>query len=294
MDWINSLKTFIKVVEINSFAGAARQLHTNQSAVSKRIAWIEQQLNSQLMVRSTRHLALTDAGKAFYQRALNIVDDFEQLKNSLSNADQTVSGRLHIITIPLLSDQFFVPHLPKFLKKYPDISIDIRTSPTLSNNLMEQGFDLFIGSDRYISASNTKKIALLNVRRKLYAAPSYLKRHGTPKTIADLKKHNCLVFSSREQPTQWQLNKDTLVEINSHFYTDDRHTMLAAAKAGLGIIWLPTIMAEHAVSQNKLVNVLKKYTSELLNINMYIPNNRVASKRVQLFIDYLSKIYKAG
>lgn len=182
MDWIQSVQSYIRVIEEGSFNAAARKLNTTSSAISKRIQWLEDKIGVQLLKRTTRSISQTEAGALFYERAKVQLDSWQSVLDETRSVNQSPAGLLKIGATLAVGSKFLVHYLDDFLEKYPDITLQLTT--TLPGQLPELSLDLFIS--RHLEQLNSlsfKATPLFEHKAQFYAAPSYLEKYGTPQML---------------------------------------------------------------------------------------------------------------
>ena len=187
---LNSLRALVHAIETMSFTGASRHLETTPATVSKQIAALEKRAGCLLINRTTRHLAVTEAGQLLYEKAKRILDELKSAEAELAGMQNVPTGILRIQAPAVLATHLIGPELPAFMKLYPELSIQLVLAPEKSVEAQER-IDIAI---RVTSSPNPGSIALPLAanRRAFVASADYLKRNGTPKTAEDLQHHNCL------------------------------------------------------------------------------------------------------
>lgn len=286
MDWYTCSKTFIKVVDEKGFAAASRKLYTTQSSISKRIAWLENMLDNQLLTRSTRRLDLTEAGQKYYNQVLPLIDEWDELKRDMSSDAKLTKGNL-TVAIPTIGGNHFISQLiPKFLKKYPEIKLTMRLT-NRAVSLIEEKIDLYISPEDLGNHASNSSEQLNGPCRKLYASPDYLATHGEPTLIEELENHNCLVHTASID-NMWKF-QDAQVAVNGGFRSNNTDMLIKAAVAGLGIIFVvePFVTAE--IQNNQLKVLLPQYASANLTLYASYPAHKYLPQKTQVFIDFLKK-----
>jgi len=283
MDWLCCVKTFIRIVDQGSFVSAARERYSSPSAVSKQLSWLEDNLNVQLLQRSTRHLQLTSAGTQFYQQAKVWVEQFDAMKQDISGLSEEVAGTLNIAAPgPSLFTQCFVtPVVIKFMQKYPNIKANI----ALSNryvNLADEGFDVAYRA-AYDPDPNYICEHLMTSKRVIVATPKYLKQHGTPKKPQDIKQHACLVHT---EINYWQF-KDTKIKVSGVFTANDTVSLKKAALAHLGLLCMSEYHFLDELKQKKLITVLDDYQPKPIQIYLQYPKFNIMPIKLRKFIQFV-------
>src|SRR5262249_31403963 len=243
MDKLASLRAFAKVVELSSFSQAARELNVSRSAVSKQVLDLEEDLGVQLLSRTTRKTAPTEAGQTYYQHAIAILADLDEADLAISQAQAEPRGLLRV-NAPM---SFGTLHLGRaiadFMGKYPELQIQLVLSDEQIDPV-EEGFDVTVRiADLPSSSLIARKI--VPVRRAICAAPSYLAKHGTPQHPRDLRDHDCLTYGYLATGNQWKLtgaDGEHWIQVRWALCSNNGETLRDAAVKGHGITLLPTFI----------------------------------------------------
>lgn len=291
MDWIESVKTYIRVVEEGSFNQAARRLNTTSSAVSKRIHFLEERIGVQLLKRTTRSLSQTEAGAMFYQRGKAQVEQWQSLVDETRSVNQTPTGLLRVGATLALGSKFFMRYVDDFLHQYPQIKVQLIT--TLPGQLPELSFDIYIGREiENLDTLSFRAAPLIDYQSGFYAAPSYLKQYGEPQTIDDLTHHNMLIWGEkveREVRLTTLGERSKKVRLTGNFSTTNPEALFHSAKRGMGIILSNQVMLQEEIERGELVRVLPNVTSEHTRVYAYYPKLDYEHTRTQLFVEYLKQ-----
>ncbi|WP_154173881.1 LysR family transcriptional regulator [Vibrio metoecus] len=287
MDWLQSAKTYIKVVEEGSFNGAARKLNTTSSAVSKRIHWLEERIGVQLLKRTTRSVTQTEAGALFYQRAKAQLESWQSAVDETRSVNQTPAGLLRIGATLAVGSKFLMQYLDEFLQRYPDIRIQLIT--TTPGQLPELHLDLFISREiDQLNSLSFKATPLFEYQAGFYASPHYLAKQGTPQTLQQLTEHNVLCWGEntfREVKT----SQGKRITLTGNFATTNPEALFYAGKAGMGIIVTGHIMIKDELKQGTLVRILPDVTIDQTTVFAYYPKLEYQHTRTQLFLDHLKQ-----
>lgn len=287
MDIITHVRTFAAVVTHGGFTGAAHQLGVVPSVVAKRISQLEAELNTRLFERTTRKVALTEAGERFHARAAQLVSEFEDLVDSVEHDEGKIAGHLRVMSPTTLTMRQLGPIFCDFLAAHPDVTMQLALVDH-SVNPAERGFDLAI-SGRLASYEGILDVPLFPVQPLLCAAPAYLRARGTPQHPRDLAGHACLVFSATGTHWHFQTQRGIVpVEVAPRLLADDNQTLLHAACAGLGIALLPGYIASDAIAAGELTLLLPKFVPQENWFKAYVPRRRMQTARVKAFIDWVS------
>ncbi|MCL4183503.1 MAG: LysR family transcriptional regulator [Burkholderiaceae bacterium] len=282
---------FAQVVEAKSFSAAAETLGMSKSLASRHVSALERSLSVKLLNRSTRRLSLTEAGTLFYEHCARIVQEAELAEQRLTRTQSEPAGLVRMTAAPAFAVRHVMPALAEFHQKYPRIQVKLSCSNRVVD-LGDEGFDLGIRVS-FRPAPNLVARKLSVNRSVLCATPAYLERHGRPRRVDDLRKHECVLFPTLAPKGVWTLRRNGRkysVQVSGMFETDDVDAVRAAVAAGLGIGILPVYMAGDALRQRQLVPLLRGYQvlPESAIYLVYLPN-RTLSSRVRALIDFLAE-----
>ncbi len=286
---LDGMRVFAQVVEARSFSAAADKLSMSKSLVSRHVSALERSLSVKLLHRSTRKLTLTEAGILFYEHCARIVQEAELAEQRLTQTQSEPTGLVRVTAVPAFAVRHVLPALADFYQKYPKIQVKLFCS-NRPLDLGDEGLDLGIRVS-FNPAPNLVARKLAVNRSVLCASPAYLKRHGLPRRIEDLRKHQCVVFPALAPKGVWTLRRNGRrysVQVAGVFETDEMDAIYAAISAGLGIGILPLYMAADALKQGRLVPLLSQYqvSPESAIYLVYLPNRTLPS-RVRALIDFL-------
>ena len=288
MDRLDMIRMFVRVVESGNFSAVAREHGIGQPTVSKQIAALEAHLGAQLLLRTSRSLALTDAGRDFFESASKLIADLDAAESRIGSGLKAPSGLVRVSVAPSFSALYIVPRLPDFFGRYPQVNVEVIASER-SANLIEDGIDVGIRNGKLPSSSLVaRKLCMSPVI--VVASPAYLERHGEPKRPADLEKHRCIVFSSEMGPRPWQLaGKSGPVAYlpAGSFRTNEGEQIRAAALDALGIAQVPHWLCARELEAGALRRILRKYEPDPIPISAVRPANRHPATKVTVFIDFL-------
>jgi DNA-binding transcriptional LysR family regulator len=288
IDRTAEMETFLAVACAGSLSGAARQLGLTPSAVSRLVSRIEQRLGVRLVVRTTRSLRLTREGEDYALAARRILADLEQTESAI--ADRASPRGLVRVSAALAHGRLtIVPLLPEFLARYPDITVDVQLSDEISD--VEGGhIDVAIRfgplPDSPLSARR-----LGETGRSVVASPEYLRRHGTPRTPADLAHHNCMDFSFKRIEPGWPFRVDgeiLMLPVDGNVHANNGETLVQLAREGLGITRLGDFHIGPELESGALVRLLDDYNpGDTEAIHAVFIGGKNMPARVRVFVDYL-------
>lgn len=282
------LVVFQCVVKHASYARAAEELSLSASGVSRIVTRLEERLGARLVQRTTRKLSLTEVGAAFYARTSQILVDLADAEAEVQKTAVRPRGTLRVTAPVVFGHLYLAPLLGELLEHFPELSLDV----SLTNrfvDLIEEGMDLAI---RIGQLADSRLIArrLCTNHRVLVAAPSYIKRHGMPKTPDDLSRHQCVLFNGFPKPSEWKLvGPDGLatVSVAGRVATNNVETLTSAAKQGLGITVGATLSVGPALLSGELVRVLSCYEFEPTAVFAVYTSARQLSTKIRATVDFL-------
>jgi DNA-binding transcriptional LysR family regulator len=288
---------FAKVVELQSFSNAAKDLGLSRSAISKHVSKLEHRLGARLLNRSTRKLSLTEAGNSAYEHCARIVAEVAASELSVQRFVRGVRGTLRVSVPGAFGRMFFVPLLPEYLRLHPDVSIELTLSDQLVN-LVEGRFDIAISSSPLIHANLIRR-QLTPLRYLVCASADYLRVAGTPQHPQDLTNHNCIFYSSSAvRGDVWTLRRgreSQTIEVSGNLRVNNSEAVRDAALGGLGIALMPSFVSSNEVRNGALMPVLSDWTPQgTLGSSMtaYFISDRQLTPKIRTLIDYLASQFK--
>ncbi len=284
---LNLLGLFVAVAETGSFSEAARKLGLPKSSVSRGVASLEASVGAQLLHRTTRHVSLSTAGAALYERAAPLLASLKEAVGTLPEREEAPSGELRL-TAPHDMGVTFLPEVvARFTARYPSVRVDCRLT-NRNVDLVAEGYDLALrasGAKLADSSLMARRLGAIDVQ--LFASPTYLARRGTPRTPEDLAQHDFLAFRGLKY-----LSELGLSEKNARVLADDMLFLREVAKAGSGLAVLPTFLAQADVTSGQLVRVLPRYTQPSTTLVMLYPRTQHVPRKVSAFRDFLLEFLK--
>lgn len=295
MDQLTALKAFCRVVEAGGFTAAASDLNVSHTVMSKQVRQLENMLGAQLLHRTTRRLALTEAGQAYYERARRILDDLEEADLAVASHHARPRGMLRVNAPMAFGTMEMALWLPRFLASHPEVSVDLVCNDRFVD-LIEEGFDVALRLARDLPDSTLVARKLATASTLLVASPAYLKRHGMPQTPQDLLQHNCLTYTLAPRPDQWIFSTpdggSATVTVRGSLKANTGIALRTAAVAGVGIAAAASFIVHEDLARGTLVPVLSDYALRARNLYAMYPHNRHLSPKVRAFIDFASEIYR--
>jgi DNA-binding transcriptional LysR family regulator len=287
-DRFQELAVFVRAAESGSFSQAGRDLGLSQPSVSRIIGELEARLGARLLLRSTRQIALTDAGALFLDRARELLADLEDAEDAARGID-SLRGTIRLAIPVVYGTREIIPRLSEFLRIHPLLKVEMTVSDA-RQDLVAEGADVAIRlGELEDSAYGARKLAILE--RTLVAAPGYIEARGVPKSPADLKHHDCIFGPGGFGRTHWVFHRGQrkiVVEVQGRINTNSGPGVFASALAGLGIAMASTVMFSAEVAEGKLVTLLPAYSLEPVPVHAVFPAGAHPSAKVRALVDYLS------
>lgn len=281
------LGAFVRTLETGSFSAAARALGVSPSAVSKTVARLEGRLGVLLLQRGTRRLQPTPEGLSLFERGQRVVAELEAAQGELRES-RGPRGPLRITAPMDLGRHWLVPRLPEFLATYPQVECGLGLTDRFID-LVEERVDVGL---RMGESADSRLIRrrLGASRAVICASPAYLRRHGTPRKVADLQHHACLAYLREGQRVPWRLD-GTPVDVPGPFASDNNEALIALALEGVGIARIPEFVAARALASGELQPVLAGVDTPGPDVFIVYPERRHLSPRVRVFVDFVSDAF---
>lgn len=287
---LDDLHIFVKVIELHSFTAAAEFMNLSRVRVSRAVAHLEANLGTRLLQRTTRQLSLTEAGQLFYEYCTRILSEYEAAELAIAQMREQPRGRLRLTMPEEFGMSFMGDVLGRFMMRFPEIQIDAELSGRLVD-LVEEGFDLAIRAyHRMPDDSSLISRRLGTMPRGLFAAPSYLAQHPAPITVAELSQHQCLLHPGGVQSLLTLIDpngKPCTVPITGRIWSNNFALLRDVALRGLGIVSLPSFLAEGFCQQGQLIEILSEYQLPLDTLYALYPSRRYLSPKLKVFLDFL-------
>lgn len=286
-------RMFVAVMEGGSFARAAERLGTSSGQASKLVSRLERDLGVRLLNRTTRALAPTEVGRAYFERIKLLLEELDALDLAVSSRAGTASGRLRL-TAPLsFGNTQLAPALFDFATRYPEISLDVSFSDRVVN-LIDEGFDAAVRIGTQNDASLVIR-KLCESRVVTVASADYLARRGRPERPEDLSAHDCIVDTNFRGRETWHFHDGTAamdVTVPSRIYLSSADACVTAAEAGLGIARVPSFVAGAHISQGRLVPLLMSFAVSPLPIQAVYPPGKHLAMKVRALVDFLAERFR--
>ena len=295
MDKLQAMEVFVRVVETGGITRAADSLHMPKATAATLIQKLEAALGVKLLNRTTRHVSVTPDGAAYYDRCVSILAEVRETEELLGKQQSTPRGRVRVDVPTLMARSVFVPALPKFFERYPEIELALASNERRAD-LIEEGIDCAVWSGEIEDSSLVaRRVGFLYFAT--CAAPSYLAAQGQPRHPDELARHRCINhFSPRSGKTaDWVFSKDgTRVQtaLHGHIALEDENSYVAAAEAGLGIAQIPAFVLKDAMERGTLELVLGDWFPDPSPLYVVYPQNRHLSNKVRVFVDWVAELLR--
>ncbi|MCG3862851.1 MULTISPECIES: LysR family transcriptional regulator [unclassified Photobacterium] len=288
MDWITCTKSFVAVIQQGSLSQAAKHLDISNSALSKRLSWLELQLGVPLLKRTTRHLSLTDAGDVFFQRSLTLLDHWQQLITETTATNKEMSGTLHIGAPLTTGSHFLINVIATFCQRYPNINIALHT--LTSGQLPDLNLDIIICSeiDNFNSASYIAT-PLFSDHARFYASPDYLEQHDPLESPEQLTQHNCLLLNQQHHTQEYVFDNGLTLRLQGNFITSNPEILIASAVENMGLILTSPQNIQRELAHGLLIPVLTQLQLPKQTTFAYYPKLSHQHTKTKHFIDFIKE-----
>ena len=300
MDKWAELSAFVAVVEHEGFAPAARLKHVSPSGLSRLVSNFEDRLGVRLLNRTTRRISLTEAGERMFNHGKSILAELSEAEAEVTNLNTAPRGRLRVSCVRTLAERQMGPIFADFMVKYPDVSLDI-WEHAHPHELVAESVDVALITGELDSSSHIIR-SIAKFKRVICAAPSYLRKHGTPTTPHDLKHHNCLEFGNNAQRQRWRFRKcngdggsnSEELCVSGNFSASAADTLLPAALAGIGICRLADFVVGPHIQSGELVQLFgEDVVADDVPFAIVYTAKRHLAPKVRVFIDHLVDVFSS-
>ena len=293
MDRITAVQLFLRVVETGSFSRAAAELGVTQPTATKAVPATEQRLGARLLHRSTRGVTPTEVGALYYEKCKLIARELDEADSLAALLQSKVGGTLRVSTSVAFGRRVLVPLVLRYMREHAEVAVDLSFDDRYVN-LVEQGVDLAIRMGRL--ADSTLGARYLGSNPWLMvAAPDYLARRGTPRSTADLARHDCLVYSSVQGDDHWTLqppgggNEGMPLPVKGPLRSNNLSAVLAAARSGFGLAILPWYVARESLADGSVVPVMADHGLPAQEVHAVFPSPKYVPSKVTSFIAFLQQ-----
>lgn len=291
---LNELAVFSAVARHGGFTAAAKALGMQKSTLSRMVARLEERLETRLLLRTSRQLSVTEAGRAFLERCDEGLRLLDAAEGVVEPVEQAV-GTVRLTAMPDFAARYLTALVGQFAKEQPRVQVELILTTRLVD-LLEERVDLAIRSGPLPDSSLVAR-RIGTAGRCLVASPGYLEAHGRPRTVADLARHDCLAYRTTDGSVTWRLLTSTgpkNVRLKARLAADDFTVLREWALAGLGITMLPGFVVEEGLASGRLVAVLRSSVPEQVPLFLVHPQGRHVPARVRLLHDFLVERLRVG
>jgi len=281
-----SIEAFVRVVDCQSFSKAAETMGVSKSHISRQVSRLENRLDAQLLIRTTRKITVTEVGQAFYLRCSEILTTLEESEQAVVDLQEKPRGRLCITVAGAFGEDFITPAAVEFMQQNHGLTIELDFTNRLVD-LISEGFDLAIRAGKLKDSSLIAR-RIANRELIICAAPKYFEQYGKPESIASLVNHNCLVGTLHT----WRFREGARnfdLRVEGNWRSNNGRALLHAARSGLGITQLPSFYVKQDIENGILHTVLDDFKPIDTAVYAVYPHNRHLSAKVRLFVNYLAE-----
>lgn len=293
MDKLTQIEAFVLAVEHGSFAAAAPILKVTPVMVGRRIDGLEKRIGVRLLHRSTRRLALTEEGSVYLEHCRKLLAELDQAEQEMAGGRDIVGGHLIVSAPAAFGRKHVAPHAPAFLARFPQLKISFNLTDRVVD-MVREGYDMGIRIGGSIDP-NFVAIRLASNKRVVCGTPAYFEKHGVPRTLDDLSRHNCLAFNLQGgQQRGWYFrrgDKTVVVRAAGNLDCNDGELLHRWTSEGLGLGWRSVWEIERQLESGELVTALDEFALPDYDILAVYPQQRHVPAKVRRFIDHLRQIY---
>ena len=294
MDRLQAINAFVHVVECGSFAAAATRLDVSVSSVSRLVADLERHLDTRLLNRTTRRLSLTESGRDFHERCVQLLADLAEAEEAAAAGTARPRGTLRLSAPVSFGSRHLAPAIAEFVTLHPQVRLDVDLSDR-SVDLVDEGFDLAvrignIGADTLIA----RRIGVTHM--VCCASPAYIRQHGRPALPEELANHACLTYEYSSQRHLWHFSdadgsaRD--VRVSGPVHANNGRFLEGLAAAGLGIVFEPDFIVGPDIRAGRLVPLLESFAAPAAGIHVVYASRRHLSAKVRAFVDFLAERFR--
>jgi LysR family transcriptional regulator for bpeEF and oprC len=288
------MEVFVRVAQTGAFTRAAASLRIPKASATTLVQALEAALGVKLLNRTTRHVALTPDGAAYFERCVALLAELRETEEALMRTHRSPRGRVRVEVSSLLARLVIIPALSDFFERYPEIRLELGCSDR-AVDLIDEGIDCAVWSGGLADSSLiARRVGLVHVAT--CAAPSYLARHGQPIHPRDLANHQCINFFSplTGKTLDWDFSKDgerIQEPFSGPIAINDANGYLAAAQAGLGVAQIPAFVLKESMDRGLLEPVLGGWFSDPVPLQVVYPQRQHLSNKVRVFVDWIAELF---
>jgi DNA-binding transcriptional LysR family regulator len=290
MDTLVSMKVFRHVVEVGSFVGAAERMEMSAAMASKHVMHLEQQLGARLLNRTTRRVAPTEAGREYYERLSQVLTELDEAEQAVGAASVVPQGRLRVSSLSAFGLSHVMAAVADYAAQYPQVTVDMTLSDRVVE-LIDEGFDVAIrASPGGLKSSSLIARQIATAHLVLCASPAYLRRHGTPKSVADLANHNYLQYAGVSALEIATGDASPRVRLSGNLIVNHLEAQRVIVLQGAGIAMLGTeVIGDDLVARRLVPLLVDEVPPRELPIHVVYASRRHLSAKVRSFVDFLAE-----
>ena len=293
MDKLAQIEAFVDAVNTGSLAKAALRAQVTPVMIGRRIDALERRLGVRLMHRSTRRLALTEEGSVYLDYCRKLLSELAHVETLINEGRHKASGHLVVSAPAAFGRKHVAPHAPAFLARHPEVRVSFGLTDQVID-LVRLGFDMGVRIGGAIDP-NFVAVKLASNRRVVCATPSYFERHGIPRSLDDLSRHNCLAFNLQGgQQGGWHFrvgDKPVMVRVAGNLECNDGELLHRWTSEGLGLSWRSMWEIQGQLARGELVTVLDEFALPSYDIMAVYPQQRHVPAKIRFFVEHLKAIY---
>ena len=292
LDLLSGMKLFVRVAETGGFSSVARELTSTQPTVSRTVAALEAYLGVRLLNRSSRAVTLTEDGRAFYAKAMRALESITEAEACVGRRHGQPTGSLRLGAPMAFGRLHVAPRMPAFLALYPEVEVDLAMNDAFVD-LVGEGLDLVIRVGMLADPSLIAR-RIGTTRRVTVASAEYLGRRGRPMTPADLRQHDCVVYTRLATGNRWHFggpDGPISVDVRGRLRADNSEAVREAVVNGAGIAVIPVWMFTDEISSGRVQIILDAFEPSALPIHAVYPSRRQVSAKVRAMIDFLAAAF---
>ena len=290
---LESLRVFCTVVECGSFTAAAKKIGVSSAWVSKSVDSLESRLGETLLLRNTRRIQVTENGEQCYLKGIEILQKWNDLEISLTQAQRQPKGKLKISAPVSWGLTELEPILINFIDKYPEIDLDMQLSDQYVN-LLKDKFDLALRLTDELPNSTLLCKKITTYKRILCATPAYLKKFGEPSQPYELKEHSCLVYSFSDSAKKWEFNQagnKSTIYLEPKLASNNSKLIHSTLLADQGIALIPSFLVKNDLENDRLVCLLPEFQPNPLILYTLRPQEKTIAYKLEVFIEHLNQYF---
>jgi DNA-binding transcriptional LysR family regulator len=289
VDRLESMTTFVRIVDAGSLSAAGRHMRLSLAAVSRQLAALEARLGVELIRRTTRRIALTETGTIYYQACRRILAEVDEADDAASGLHREPRGTLVVDGPGTFGHLYLAPLVPRFLARHPQLQLNLRLNDRLVD-LVEERTDLLVRVGRVPDSTTLVARRLAEHPRVVCAAPGYLARCKRPTRPDELSQHECILLSLLSTPDRWELRangESVTVHVHGRVLINDGAAMRRAALADGGVIFAPSWLVADDVRRGSLEVLLPGWTGPVVPVHALYARHRSASAKVRVLVSEL-------